>query len=122
GVRPLDSYRVIVIGYGLLGTLLGFLYIRLSPAAETGAALEQRLGASARGFFGLHRSRTMVLKLSSLFMIDAFAGGLVVQSLIAYWFYVRYGVEPALLGAIFFGSNFFAGLSALVAARVAARF
>ena len=41
--------------------------------------------------------------------------------MIAYWFYVKFGVEPALLGSIFFGANIFAGLSALLAARIAAR-
>jgi MFS family permease len=55
-------------------------------------------------------------------MLDSFAGSLVVQSLIAYWFHIRFGVEPAALGSIFFGANIFAGLSALVAARIAARF
>jgi predicted MFS family arabinose efflux permease len=54
-------------------------------------------------------------------MLDAFAGGLVVQSLIAYWLHRRFGVEPAVLGGIFFGANLLAGLSALGAARVAAR-
>jgi MFS family permease len=44
-----------------------------------------------------------------------------VQSLVAYWFHVRFGVEPAVLGSIFFGANIFAGISALAAARVAAR-
>jgi predicted MFS family arabinose efflux permease len=62
-----------------------------------------------------------VLKLSTLFGLDAFAGGFVVQSLVAYWFHVRFGVEPAALGAIFFGANIFAGISALAAAWVAAR-
>jgi predicted MFS family arabinose efflux permease len=59
--------------------------------------------------------------LSALFAVDAFAGGFVVQSLVAYWFHVRFGVEPAVLGSIFFGANILAGLSALMAARVAAR-
>jgi MFS family permease len=45
-----------------------------------------------------------------------------VQSLIAYWFHVRFGVDTAALGGIFFGANIFAGLSALAAARIAARF
>lgn len=125
GTNPLDSYRAVVIGYALLGVLLAVLYTRLSPAAEARAAgsagNEQVAGAPVKSFFGLHRSRGVVLKLSSLFMLDAFAGGLVVQSLIAYWFYVRFGVEPALLGGIFFGANVLAGVSALVAARVAAR-
>jgi len=44
-----------------------------------------------------------------------------VQSFAAYWFYLRFGVEPAMLGAIFFWANIFAGISALVASRLAAR-
>jgi MFS family permease len=55
-------------------------------------------------------------------MLDAFAGGLIVQSLVAYWFHIRFGVAEAALGGIFFGANLFAGLSALAAARVASRF
>ena len=62
------------------------------------------------------------MKLSSLFAIDAFAGGFIVQSMIAYWFHLKFGVAPATLGGIFFGANIFAGVSALSAARLAARF
>jgi len=69
----------------------------------------------------LHRSRPIVLKLSTLFGLDAFAGGFVVQSLVAYWFHIRFGVQPAALGGIFFGANILAGISALAAAWVAAR-
>jgi MFS family permease len=60
-----------------------------------------------------------VVKLAALFSLDAFAGGFVVQTIVAYWFYVRYGVNPATLGAIFFGANIFAGISALSAAWIA---
>jgi hypothetical protein len=44
--------------------------------------------------FGLHRSRNVVLKLSALFSLDAFAGGFVMQSIVAYWFHVRFQVPP----------------------------
>ena len=60
-------------------------------------------------------------KLSALFALDAFGGGFVMQSLIAYWFHQRFGADPATLGAIFFGANILAGFSALAAARLAAR-
>ena len=43
------------------------------------------------------------------------------QSFAAYWFYLRFGVKPAALGAIFFWANVFAGISALLASRLAAR-
>ena len=58
----------------------------------------------------------------ALFSLDAFGGGFVIQSLAAYWFHERFGVQPAALGGIFFGANLLAGLSALYAARLAARF
>jgi len=63
-----------------------------------------------------------MLRLSALFALDAFGGGFVIQSLAAYWFYLRFGVKPVTLGGIFFGANVFAGFSALVASRLAARF
>jgi predicted MFS family arabinose efflux permease len=61
------------------------------------------------------------MKLSALFALDSFGGGFVVQSFAAYWFYLRFGVDPGTLGAIFFWANIFAGLSALLASRLAAR-
>ena len=121
GNAPLESYRVVIIGYALLGFLLGGLFSRLSPAVEVPVTSKPENSPSTPSRFGLHRSRRVVMKLSALFMLDAFAGGLVVQSIIAYWFHLRFGVEPGGLGAIFFGANILAGLSALVAARLAAR-
>jgi MFS family permease len=59
---------------------------------------------------------------SGLFAIDAFGGGFVMQSFAAWWFYLRFGVNPGTLGAIFFGANVFAGISALLASRLASRF
>jgi MFS family permease len=63
-----------------------------------------------------------VLKLSGLFALDSFAGGFVVQSFAAYWFYLRFGANPGTLGVIFFWANICAGISALLASRLAARF
>ena len=68
----------------------------------------------------LERSRGTVRRLSGLFALDSFGGGFVVQSFAAYWFYLRFGVDPRTLGTLFFAANVFAGLSALVASRRAA--
>jgi len=94
------------------------LFLSLSKAVELPAVLrpEQTL------FLGLHRSKKVVLSLSGLFAMDAFAGALLVQSLLAYWFHVKYGVDTGVLGSIFFGANILAGFSALFAARIAKRF
>jgi MFS family permease len=122
GVSPLGSYRTIVIGYAIIGGLLGVLFTRLSPAVEVRASNDSsHSSASLKTRFGLHRSRKVVFKLSALFSIDAFAGGFVLQSILAYWFHVRFDVQPAILGSIFFGANILAGLSALSAAWVASK-
>ncbi|MCJ7783210.1 MAG: MFS transporter [Desulfobacterales bacterium] len=122
GVPPLGSYRTIVIGYAIIGVMLGGLFTRLSPAVETPILNgPSRSTSTFKNRFGLHRSRGVVLKLSALFSIDAFAGGFVMQSILAYWFHVRFNVQPAILGSIFFGANILAGLSALTAAWVASK-
>jgi MFS family permease len=119
GASPLDSYRAIVIGYAIVGLLLGLGFARLSSAIEVPRDV---LLAAPPALFGLHKSRRVVFRLSAIFSLDAFAGGFVTQSLMAYWFHLRWGVEPALLGGIFFAANILAAISALSAARLAARF
>jgi MFS family permease len=122
GFIPLDSYRVVVISYATLGVSLLALFTRLSPSVEVSTgSLSRDQWTGGLPSLGLHRSRGVVLKLAALFSLDAFAGGLVIQSLVAYWFHTRYGVQPALLGSIFFAANLLAGVSALSAAWVARR-
>ena len=116
GVSALDSYRAVLLGYALGGFVLFFLFLSLSRAVEIPAGL---LRTKVKRTLGLHRSRAVVFKLSSLFALDAFAGGLIVQSMIAYWFHLRFGIEAGLIGSIFFGANLLAGISALLASRLA---
>jgi MFS family permease len=124
GYTPLLSYRVIVLGYGAIGLLLIGLFTRLSPAIEAPTIPFQGLPADNPAqprTLGLHRSQRVVFRLAALFSLDAFAGGFVIQSLMALWFNQKFGVEPAVLGAIFFGANILAGVSALSAAWVAGK-
>jgi MFS family permease len=121
-MTSLGSYRIVVILYAILGLALALLFTRLSSAAEASLPRESlALSGSWKSFFGVSRSHHVVLKLSGLFALDAFAGGFVVQSFAAYWFYLRFGVNPGTLGVIFFWANVFAGISALLASRLASR-
>ncbi len=121
-MAPVESYRVVVLSYAALGIVLALLFTRLSSLAEVSPVAEGTASpTTVATAFGITRSRHVVLKLSSLFALDSFAGGFVVQSFAAYWFYLRFGVRPAALGAIFFWANVFAGISALLASRLASR-
>jgi len=122
GMPPVESYRAVVLVYAALGVLLALFFTRLSPAAEVTPVAGSGESHASTNPFGLSRSRNVVLKLSGLFALDSFAGGFVVQSFAAYWFYLRFGTNPAALGVIFFWANVCAGISALLASRLAARF
>ena len=113
GMAPVASYRVLVFAYAAVGLFLAALFTRMSRAVEAPSS------SAAAGRLGLHASKGVVLRLSALFSLDAFAGGFVIQSLVAYWFHQRFGVEPGVLGSIFFVANVLAGLSALYAVRLA---
>jgi len=122
-MTPLGSYRVVVLLYAALGVVLVFLFTRLSSAAEVSwPGAGPGAPAAMKTLFGIGHSRDVVLKLSGLFALDSFAGGFVVQSFAAYWFYLRFAVNPGTLGVIFFWANLFAGVSALLASRLASRF
>ncbi|MBL8050508.1 MAG: MFS transporter, partial [Anaerolineales bacterium] len=117
GWSAFESYRFILIGYAIGGVLLAFLFFQLSPNIEIKNAVMQ-----TKKTLGLHRSKNVVFKLSALFALDAFAGGLLLQSMMAYWFYIKFGVNTGVLGSIFFGANILAGISALLAVKLAKKF
>lgn len=116
GYTGADSYLPVFISYGAVGLLLALVLTRLSPAVEVASSAN-----ALASRFGLHRSRQVVMRLGGLFALDAFGGGFVLQSVVAYWFHIRFEVEPGTIGAIFFGANLLAAVSALAAAWVARR-
>ncbi|HUQ77898.1 MAG TPA: MFS transporter [Patescibacteria group bacterium] len=121
GSAPVDAYRAIVIGYALVGLAMAAVFWRVGAAVEAPVLSPADDGIARRLGLG-RRSRGIVGRLSALFALDAFGGGFIPQSLMAYWFHLRFGVEPAVLGAIFFGANLLAAASSLSASRFAARF
>ena len=119
GWAPVDAYRAIVVGYAVIGLLLAVGFWMLDRGIE--APPREIRDDGIRRRLGLGRSRGVVGHLSLLFSIDAFGGGFVPQSLMAYWFHLQFGVEPLVLGAIFFGANLLAAVSSLLAAPIAKR-
>jgi MFS family permease len=117
GLAAADGYRVVIVAYAFVGLALAGLFAAVSPGVEVQHAPDVTISRR----LGLHRSQRTVARLSILFGLDAFGGGFVVQSLVAYWFHLRFGADPALIGGVLFGANLLAGVSALVAGRIAAR-
>jgi len=110
------GYRFLIWGYILSAVLLALLFALLSPAVEA-----KKKTTSATRNVGLAKSRSIVAKLAGLFALDAFAGAFIVQSIVAYWFFLRYQTNLSALGGIFFGTNILAALSFLAAPAIARR-
>ncbi len=116
GLDEILTQRGMLLAYAAAGVALTLLYSRLARRSR-----EVPTAVAALGSFGLGPSRKAVLQLTRLQALDAFAGGFIMQSLLAYWFHLRFGAGPEALGALFFGTNLLSALSFLVAARVAER-
>jgi MFS family permease len=99
--------------YALLGLVGGFLYTRIpGRMPPTQHDLAQALGPS----------RTIVYKLAALFSLDAFAGGFVVQSLLALWLFERFDLSLSAASLFFFWSGVLSAFSFPVAASFSSRF
>ena len=108
-VSLLDGMRAMFGLYAIIGALVWWLYRRLPVDASHLAAAPVPLGPS----------RGIVIRLAGLFSIDAFAGGLVINSLLSLWLFERFGFTLAQAGAFFFWSGLLAAGSQLAAPLVA---
>jgi len=116
GTTTIATYKILIGSYLLLGMCLVVIFLKLSLSAEVPSSA---LAPPLSRFMGLHRSKSVVVKLSALAALDSFAGGFIIQSMLAYWFHLKFNADVQLLGSIFFGANILAGISALLAARIA---
>src|SRR6184192_627654 len=111
GVAMLDALRMMFLVYAAIGIAVWLLYLRLPIVSSGEASKAVPLGPS----------RGIVLKLAGLFSIDSFAGGLVVNALLALWLFERFGMSLTAAGAFFFWTGLFTATSQLVAPLVARR-
>jgi MFS family permease len=118
GLTGSAAFRPVLLAYAGIGVVLIAGFSRMSGAIE---ATRDASIPAPKAMLGLHESKGIVFKLSLLFALDAFGGGFVIQSVIAYWFHVRFQLDPAVIGTIFLLANLLAGVSALAAGWLARR-
>jgi MFS family permease len=113
GIAKVTAFKLMFYLYALLGVVSAALYRRLP---HSGPKDEKRPAAP------LGPSRGVVVKLAALFSLDAFAGGFVVQSLLALWLFERFDLSLSAASVFFFWSSVASAFSYPVAAWLAARF
>jgi len=114
GLPTYVGYAPLFIGYMISGLVGAALYSSLSRNVEPDPGAARRSVLSPRG-------RPIVAKLSALFAVDSFGGGFIGQSILSYYFHLRFGLDLATLGAIFFATQLVTALSFLLAERIARR-
>jgi hypothetical protein len=111
GWQIADALRAMFVAYALIGLVVWVLYSRIpQPAVEE---------AKARSSLG--PSRGIVFRLAGLFSVDSFAGGLVINALLALWLFERFGMSLTAAGAFFFWTGLFSAVSQLAAPPLARR-
>lgn len=111
GIDPLLVMRWMFVAYALVGSVIFLLYRRLPSTPMDVNARKVPLGPS----------RPIVFKLAALFSVDAFGGGLVVNSLMSLWLMQKFGLSLAAAGSFFFWAGLLAAASQLAAPVVARR-
>jgi MFS family permease len=112
GLSRSGALQVMFVVYAGLGVASGLLYARIPAAAGP---------ADAKPSAPLGPSRAIVLKMAALFSVDAFAGGLAVQSLLALWLFNKFGLSLSAAGLFFFWAGAAAAFSFPIAAWLARR-
>ena len=112
GITPLATMQAMFALYALLAVVAAVIYRRI-PQAHS---------AEGRPHAALNVSRKKVYALAALFSLDAFGGGLVVQSLLALWLFERFDLSIAAAGTIFFWTGILSSISFVVAVKIARRF
>lgn len=113
GLSAVAALQAMFLLYGALGVACALVYRGMRWEAPA---------AHEKPKTPLGPSRRIVYLLATLFSIDAFGGGLVVQSMVALWMYGKFSVTPAEAGTIFFATGLLSAVSFVVAVPVARRF
>lgn len=111
GLAMLDALKLMFVAYGVIGVTVGFIYSRVPQAPPDAVKPSVPLGPS----------RATVWKLAGLFSVDAFAGGFIINALLALWLFQRFDMSLTAAGAFFFWTGLFSAVSQLAAAPLARR-
>jgi MFS family permease len=110
GFAMLDALKLMFVAYGVIGVAVGVLYSRF-PVTENVERAPAPLGPS----------RGTVWKLAGLFSVDSFAGGFIINALLALWLFERFDLSLTAAGAFFFWTGLLSAVSQLAAAPLARR-
>ncbi|EGG43073.1 Permeases of the major facilitator superfamily [Candidatus Nitrosarchaeum limnium SFB1] len=117
GYSTIDSFKPLFLIYLLAGIAVVVIYFFFSKEIEVKKSLDSKTFSTNLS----PKSKQIILKLSSLFALDSFAGGFVIQSIVAFWFFTKFGVDLTTLSLIFSVAGVLTAISFYFAAKIADR-
>ena len=121
-LNQIGSIKLLFVLYGVLGIVLIGIYLLLSQKIEIQDNQEKQNDEPpqlTKMSSLTPESRNIVMRLSGLFAVDSFAGGFVIQSIVSFWFFTRFGADLATLSYIFSISGVLTAFSYMAAAKIA---
>lgn len=113
-LNQIDSIKPLFILYSLLGIVVIGIYLLLSNRIEVEGKIARPLTQTLSPM-----SKNIVGKLSGLFAIDSFAGGFVIQSIVSFWFFTKFGADLTTLSYIFSVAGILTAFSFIASAKIA---
>ena len=123
-LNQIGSIKLLFALYSVLGIVLIGIYLLLSQKIEVQNNQDKQTDEPKQliKMSSLTpKSRSIVLRLSGLFAIDSFAGGFMIQSIVSFWFFTRFGADLTTLSYIFSVSGVLTAFSFMAAAKIADR-
>ncbi len=117
GLGQISAIKTLFVLYAILAFVVMIIYLALSKRIEIHREIEQN---SSQGKIS-PKTRGIITKMSSLFAVDSFGGGFVIQSIVAFWFYSRFGADLTMLSYIFSAAGVLTALSFLFATKIASK-
>jgi MFS family permease len=121
-LNQIGSIKLLFVLYGVLGIVLIGIYLLLSQKIEIQDNQEKQNDEPpqlTKVSSLTPESRNIVMRLSGLFAVDSFAGGFVIQSIVSFWFFTRFGADLATLSYIFSISGVLTAFSFMASAKIA---
>jgi MFS family permease len=119
GLNQIQSIRPLFLLYSIIGLAVLGIYYLISNKVEVQTNNSMRHKPLRKTLSP--QSKQIVGKLSSLFALDSFAGGFVIQSIVSLWFFTKFGVDLTTLSYIFSVAGVLTAFSYLAAAKIADR-
>ena len=117
GLAQINAVKILFIFYAVLALVVTGIYLGLSKEIEIQVQDEQGVPQKSIS----PKTRGIITKMSSLFAVDSFAGGFVIQSIVAFWFYSKFGADLSVLSYIFSVAGVLTAISFLVATKIASK-